>query len=215
MGTHYYVYAEVKVNGRWYNLNPVMKKPDGSLAVRPIYDARSAFHEIYNDLECSRISVGIPDDMSPELRSLFHDNLDEPCDGWYPGKTWRAIYQQMIICVKYSNTIGKRVFPDRPYKYEGYVSKRAIADFEIGETERIVNWLSPEEYDALSDRAKKQYRFYQWNEPFDEYECYRTIYERLRAMLYWFDYGDAFEDRRELWDSDVGLSDIRLFIEWN
>ena len=67
MSVRYYVYAEIKVCERWYNLNPLMKKYDGTLVVRPIYDNGSFFYDICNDLEDYRIDVGIPDDMSSEL----------------------------------------------------------------------------------------------------------------------------------------------------
>ena len=213
MGTHYYVYAEIKVKDKWYNFNPIMKKYDGTLVVHPIYDACSSFFDICNDLETKRTDIGIPDDMSPELRSVFHDNLDEKCENWTPGTTWRNIYEQSMFSVKYSNTVGQRVIKDKPHKYEGYVSKRRIADFETHESEEIYEWLTQEEYSSLSDKEKKQYRFYQWNEPYDEYCVYRTIYERLNAMMYWFDFASAFEDKGEYWRCEVGLSDVRLFIE--
>ena len=148
-----------------------------------------------------------------ELRSLYHEDLDQQCEGWSSGTTWRQIYNQYIFCVRYDSTIGKRVIKDRPYKYEGYVGKRTISDFEVHEIEEINSWLSHEEYEALPENKKKLYQFYQWDEPFDEYNIYRTIYERLCAMLYWFDFADAFEDKCEYWNNEPGLSDIRLFIE--
>ena len=46
MGTHYNIYAEINVNGKWYNLSPTMKKYDGTLAVRPVYDSGSFFYSI-------------------------------------------------------------------------------------------------------------------------------------------------------------------------
>ena len=70
-----------------------------------------------------------------------------------------------------------------------------------------------EGYYVPKPRERKQYRFYQWNEPYDEYFDYRTIYERLCAMLYWFGFGDAFENMAEVWRSEFGLADVRLFIE--
>ena len=213
MGTHYYIYAEIKVNDQWYNLNPIIKKNDGTLTVRPIYDAGSSFFDICNDLECHRTDIGIPDNMSPELRAKFHKNLDEKCEYLFPDASWRHYYEQSVFCVKYDSAVGTRVIKDKPYKFEGYVSKRAIADFEVHETEEINYWLSPEEFEALPAREKKQYSFYQWNEPYDEYFDYRTIHERLCAMLYWFGFGDAFENRAELWHSKFELADVRLFIE--
>ena len=170
------------------------------------------FFEACNFFEDHKIDIGIPNNMSPELRSIFHENLDEPCEGWTK-QTWRRVYEQSIFCVNYSNTIAQRVVKDRPYKYEGYVSKRTIAEFEVNEIDEIGTWLSPEEYNELPEKTKRQYRYYQWDEDFDEYSIFRAIYERLCAMLYWFDFVDAFEERSDYWQSDTSLSDIRLFIE--
>ena len=214
MGIHYYVYAEIKVNDKWYNLNPLMKKHDGTTVLRPVYDCGSMFFEACNFFEDHIIGVGIPDDMSPELRGAFRENIDEPCDP-VSKDTWRQFYDQSLFCVNYSDTIEQRVIKDRPHKYEGYVSKRAIADFEVNETEEINSWLTREEYNDLPERQKRLYRFYQWDEDFDEYRIFRTIYERLCALLYWFDFADAFENKSEYWRTDVSLSDVRLFIERN
>ena len=215
MGTHYYVYAEIKVGDRWYNLNPMMKKHNGTLAVRPIYDTGSFFFDICNDLEEHRIGVGIPDDMSPELRSIFRENLDEKCDGWFPETTWRKEYERSVFCVRYTDTIAKRIVKEKEFKFEGYVRKRTVVDFEVGEIEEINSWFTYEEYQSLSEKQKRVYQFYRWDEPYDEYGVYRIMYERLRAMLYWFNFADAFEDKSVYWNSDASLSDVRLFIEKN
>ena len=213
MSTNYFVYAEIKVNDKWYNLNPMMKKYDGTLAVRPIYDSGSLFFDICNNLEEHRIGIGIPDDMSPELRSVFHENLDETCEGWGSDTTWREGYEQSVFCVRYSDTIADRIIKEKEYKYEGYVRKRTVASFEVGDIEEINSWLTYEEYQALSYRQKRTYQFYRWDEPYDEYGIYRIIYERLRAMLYWFDSADAFEDESVYWNSGAGINDIRLLIK--
>ena len=213
MGTHYYVYAEIKVGDRWYNLNPMMKKHNGTLAVRPIYDTGSFFFDICNDLENHKIDIGIPDDMSPELRSVFHENLDEKCEGWFPETTWRKEYERSVFCVRYVDTIAKRIVKEKEFKFEGYVRKRTVVDFEVGEIEEINSWLTYEEYQSLSEKQKRVYQFYRWDEPYDEYGVYRIMYESLRAMLYWFNFADAFEDKGVYWDSNADLSNVRLFIE--
>ena len=213
MGTHYNIYAEINVNGMWYNLSPTMKKYDGTLAVRPVYDSGSFFYSICSDLEDHRTGIGIPDDMSAELRSLFRKNLDEKHEALYPDMTCRDFYDQSIFSVRYSDTVANRIIKDKEHKYEGYVSKRLIAAFEVNETEEIYNWLTTEEYMALPEKDKRLYRFYGWDEPYDEYYIYRTIYERLCAMLYWFSYADAFEDRSGSWGNRPVLSDVRLIIE--
>ena len=51
----------------------------------------------------------------------------------------------------------KRIIKE--YKYEGYVSKRTVADFEVGETDEIDNQFTYEEYLAFSDKQKKAIGF--------------------------------------------------------
>ncbi len=213
MGSHYYIYAEVKVKDKWYNLNPFARKFDGSFVLHPVYEDTSAFFSVCNDLEEHQISVGIPDDMSPELRSIFHEDLEEECRSWMTDITWKHVYQQTIFCVRYGDAIAPRVIKDRPHRYEGYVTKRIIAAFEVNEINTIYNWLTNEEYRALPDNKKHEYSYYQWDDEFDEYLFYRTIYERLRALLDWFSYADVFSDSWIFYQESVSINDVRLFVE--
>ena len=116
MSTDYFIYAEVQVGNKWYNLNPIMKRHDGTLVLHPIFNSCSWFYEIWKDLEDYRIDVGIPEDMSPELRSVFHENLDDEYEGWPEGTTWRKIYERSVLCVRYSDAICPRVIKDRPHQ---------------------------------------------------------------------------------------------------
>lgn len=213
MGTHYYIYAEVKVKNKWYSLNPYTKKYDGSFVLHPIYEDTSAFFDICNELEEQKICVGIPEDMSPELRSIYHNDLNEVCGFWLPNTTWKRIYQQTIFCVRYTDTIARRVIKDKPHKFGGYVNKRIIADFEAKEIEAIYGWMTQDEYDHLPENKKRQYSYYEWDEEYDEYHKYRAIYERLLALLDWFSYADAFQDEVNYYEESVSLNDIRLFVE--
>ncbi|MCD2491593.1 hypothetical protein LQE92_02995 [Lacrimispora sp. NSJ-141] len=53
---------------------------------------------------------------------------------------------------------------DRPFRYHGYVLKYSIAAYEIGEQEEIIDWLTRQEYDFLSEEEKKDYVYFEWNE---------------------------------------------------
>ena len=158
----------------------------GSFALHPVFDACSWFYDIYTDLLENRISIGIPDDMSRELRSVFHDNLDDECDGWPEGVTWRKIYLQSVFCVRYSDAVLPRIKKDKPHKFGGYVSKRMIAAFEADEIDEIYNWLTKQEYDKLPESKQIKYSYYEWDEDDSDYQTYRTIHERISALLYWF-----------------------------
>lgn len=213
MGSHYYIYAEVRVKDKWYSLNPIAKAYDGSIVLHPVYEGGSSLFNICNDLEDHKYGVGIPDDMSPELRSIYHDDLNDVCESWLPDTTWKRFYRQTIFCVRYDDAIAHRVIKDRPHKFSGYVNKRIIADFEVNEIEAIYSWLNQEQYDHLPEAKRQLYSYYEWNEEFDEYHTYRAIYERLCALLDWFSYADAFQDRGDYYEEPVSINDVRLFVE--
>ena len=79
-----------------------------------------------------------------------------------------------------------RVKKDRPFRYQVYVLKCMLAAIEIGELEEIVNWLTKQEYDALSEDDKKDYAYFEWNEWGDWYGVYNDIVHRVDALLEWF-----------------------------
>ena len=51
MSTYYDIYAEVKYKGKWYSLNPIVKKSDGTYKIKEVFWAQSGFREMYYDLE--------------------------------------------------------------------------------------------------------------------------------------------------------------------
>lgn len=61
-----------------------------------------------------------------------------------------------------------------------------IAAYEIGEQEEIVDWLTKQEYDSLSEEEKKDYAYFEWNEWQDWYGIYNDIVHRVNALLEWF-----------------------------
>ena len=90
--------------------------------------------------------------------------------------------------------------------------KKIAAAHEFNEIDEIDNWLTEDEYKSRSDRAKKLYVFYRWNDWFGDYAIYTQLYARIRALA------DLFEDA--LWYELDGAqfcgiadSQIRVFID--
>lgn len=79
-----------------------------------------------------------------------------------------------------------RVKRDRPFRYQDYVLKCTPAAFKIGEQEEIVNWLTKQEYNALSEDDKRDYAYFEWNEWGDWYGVYNEIVHLMDALLAWF-----------------------------
>ncbi len=210
MSTAYYVYAEIKIGNEWKNLNPIIRDADGDYRLIPIYTGNSSFYDVFLDLESNLLSRGLPEDLSLEVRSQFHTDLDEKTDFWMRDCTWREYYSQCVFSVSYRPYITDKIIRNRQFKFEGYVTKRTIAAFEAHDIECIPEWLSDAEYKALSEKSRRQYSFYQWNEYGDDYEIYSTIVRRVETLLYAYDYG---YDRSFKYDEFFYDPKIRLIVE--
>ena len=213
MGTMYTLYAEVNVDGKWYSLNPYIRRPDGTFKMQPIYWARSVFWDVFCAIDEERIACGIPNDMSEELRANFRPNLDEVTE-FFSNMTWRQYYRQQLFAVNYQSSFKNRIVKDRPYKYQGYVEKFLIAGFECGEC-GIYSWLTKEEYEALDKDEKKGYAYYEWNTCDEEYGIYYEICSKIDALLDWFADGDALGPEYRSKDFTVSPSNVRIFVEMN
>ena len=91
-----------------------------------------------------------------------------------------------MFLVNYGKSVKGRVKKDKPTRYRGYASKVSIAAFEIDEYDTIGYWLTPEEYEKLSDKEKQKYSYYEWDEYDDWYRVYNLIVDRVDTMLGYF-----------------------------
>ena len=197
MSTYYSVYAEANVDGKWYSLCPYFKGKVDKPKTGCIFWAQSRFWEVNNDLEGFALGRGIPEDMSDGLREIFHEDLNQETSGLLENTTWGDYYKRTMYYVDFAQAIVPRVNKDRPFMYEGYVNKRTLAQYECYEIEEISEWLTEDEYKALSDKQKRQYAFHRWNDYYGEYGIYRTLADRIWAMK------DLFA---EICESDIGGS---------
>ena len=211
MSECYKIYAEVNVSGKWYSLCPYYKTTSGEYKVREIYFAQSIFRSIYYDLEGWTEIRGIPDDISEGLRTLFPENLDEKIERWGLDSTWREYYRHYVFCVNFANAIAPRVNKDRPFKFEGYVTKRDLAAFECFEIEEFSEWLTEDEYRALPDKRKRQYVFHRWNEVYGDYGTYSCIASRIRTLFELFCIAAEY-DRCMPSMEDVMEGQIRVYV---
>ena len=211
MSTYYEVYAEANIDGKWYSLCPYFRNNEGETKTHAIFWAQSAFWEANNYLEDFMVGRGIPEDMSDGLREIFHEDLQGEIENWGGHITWEQYYRSSIYYVNFDKAIVPKVNKDKPFKYEGFVLKKELAEFEVYEREEFSEWLTQDEYNALSDKQKRQYVFHRWNDPYGEYWIYRTIADRVWILASLF--ADAC-------DTDIGgslyqgISDsqIRLYV---
>lgn len=211
MGVHYSFYAEVKVEGKWYSLCPLVKTVMGEIKVCPFLNGRSMLRELVDDLEdefCR--SVGIPEDASEEIKSRFSP-LDKEADWFGTKKTYREYYQSCVFEVGYVPAIKNRIIEERPHKFRGYVLKRTIAAFEVNEIEEIPNWLTLSEYRKLSAEEKKEYAWYEWNEEGSRYALLYGLHEKIEMQFYWFvNHGIPYESHIDT--ENISLNDIRIIV---
>ena len=186
MGTHYAIYAEVRVGNKWYNLNPLFQRADGKIDLCPVISGRNWLRETYEEMEEDRYAYGRPEDISQEVRTVFYHEDDEPYDPYLHINTYKEFYNRSIFLVNYGKAIKNRVKKDKPTRYRGYASKVSIAAFEIDEYDSIGHWLTPEEYEKLSEKEKQEYSYYEWDEADDWYKVYNLIVDRVDTMLGYF-----------------------------
>ncbi len=200
------------IDGKWYNLCPYYRNKDGVAKTHNIFWAQSAFREVDYTLRDYAKGVGIPDDMSSGLREVFHEALEEEVDGWLNKITWKEYYEQTLYYVDFANAIVPRVKKDKPYMYEGYVLKREHGAFEVNEIDEFSEWLTEEEYKELSDKQKRQYIFYRWNDPYGEYWIYRAIAERIWTLSDLFEDACSYDIGGSIYNG-ISDSQIRVFVD--
>jgi hypothetical protein len=156
LGADYYIYTEVKrkdnswhvLNGQYYNES----KNCHEISETYWSGSRTYFSRTYNKLK----DVGSPikpSELSSEVLAK-EDWLDD-------------IEYDCVVSVSLNN-LRKAIPKTIRHQCCGYVHKSQIWDYEIDGGE-IDTCLSAEEYDELSDAEKKEYEFYEWDDPMGWY----------------------------------------------
>lgn len=63
MSVYYSIFAEVNIDGKWYNLCPYFRDKNGKAKTHNIFWAQSIFTEVYYHLCEYAIGRGVPEDM--------------------------------------------------------------------------------------------------------------------------------------------------------
>ena len=162
MGADYYIYTEVKrkdnawhaLNGQYYN------ESENCYKIAETYwsGSRTYFSRTYNKLKDigSRIN---PSDLSKEVLEKENWLADDEGDS--------------VVSISL-NTLRKAVPNIARHQCCGYVHKRNIWNHEV-EGEEIEDYICAEDYDELSESEKKEYEFYEWDDPTDWYVHLKSI----------------------------------------
>lgn len=209
MGVDYRFYAEVKAGDKWFNISPLIRDVEGKVRTIPLLTGRSMLYDLVEDLRDFSTLSGIPDDASEDIKTVF-----QPLDDEFPSfghRTYREYYQSFVFVVGYVPAIRSRVIKDRPCKFRGYVSKRLISAFEVNEIDEIGCWLTPQEYNALSQSKQRYYAWFEWNEPDSRYGQLYDLYQKIENQLVWFvQHGIPYGS--EINRNNISFSDVRVII---
>lgn len=213
MGTDYVIYAEARVGDKWYNICPMRKGVDGEMVVLPIVEGRTWLREAVDELDEYSYACGRLPDFSEEIKSIFNEDDNEDAGYGFSEINFKEHYRQMMFIANYGKTIKKRIKEGRPTRYCGYVSKYALTEFEIGESDHISNWIHKCEYDLLDDEDKEEYTYYEWNEWGDWYGVFSKIATTVDVLLDLFtqwSYSELTDFSRE--DRIPSAEDVRLIV---
>ena len=172
MSADYFIFTEARVKGKWYAIGgdvPHFVKTDDGLSLEmrltEAYwnESRSCFGETYDKL----IQIGRAgrfSELSDDVQKLFYFSAEREAAG-------ETMYSDVTIVDydvfrKYAKTPGH----DR----HGFVHKDAIFSFENGDSEELWS-VDHEEIAELSEEEKKQYRYYEWDDPFGWLSHFRDI----------------------------------------
>ena len=198
MGTDYFFYTEAKIDNTWYGIDPRilrLQNREEPLTYKINYTywngSRSYFGETYDKLKDISKPIRL-EDTSTEFRI---DHLL----GWR-GDDKDAIpyYDNMLRVMNFSQLMSLNS-NKKMHDYHGLYRKDSIALFEAGEIEDLYDDISPEDYSALDDEAKKVYQYYEWDDPMGWRRHIPILVERVSERV------REFEDMNYLICDDIRI----------
>ena len=162
MGADYYIYTEVKrKDGTWHALNgQYFNESDNCYKIAETYwsGSRTYFSRTYNKLR----EIG----SSIKRSELSHEVLVK--EDWLSDDE-----EDYIVSVSLSD-LRNAIPQTNRHQCCGYVHKRNLWNHEA-EGEEIDDYMCAEDYNELSEAEKKEYEFYEWDDPMDWYVHLKSI----------------------------------------
>ena len=156
MGADYYVYTEVKrKDGAWHALNgQYFNEAANRHEITQTYwnGSRTYFSRTYNKLR-EIGDVIKPSELSPEVIAKEDWVSDDEGD------------RVVIVSLR---DLRKAIPNTTRHQCCGYVHKRNLWEHEAEGVE-IDEYMCAEDYNELSDAEKKEYEFYEWDDPMNWY----------------------------------------------
>lgn len=205
MSTYYNIYTEANINGKWICIDGMVPKleydyekherNENKIEYKLEYTywngSRSYFGDTYDRLRDwgKRTSFS---DLSKELQDEWKGAIEIEADGGYVDKP---------IVVDYSRIESSVDF--KKFDYHRVVRKDQIFRYESGEDEDI--WIEEIDMGNLSEEQKKEFQYYEWDDPMGANAHLKVIKERA------FNEICRFESINSIWNSDGNIK-YRLVI---
>ena len=170
MGADYYIYTEIRRNDNaWHVLNgQYYNESKNCYEIGATYwsGSRSYFSCTYNKLKDIG-SIIQPSELSQEVLEK-EDWLDDPDCGH-------------VVSVSL-NALRKALPKTTRHQCCGYVHKAHVWSHEV-EGSEIDEYLYADGYDELSESEKKEYEFYEWDDPMGWYLHLKEIIEIVNIQI--------------------------------
>lgn len=170
MGADYYIYTEVKrKDGLWHALNgQYYNESENRYELAETYHSgsRTYFSRTYNKLRDIGTSIKTKN-ISPEV--LVKEE-------------WLVDDDESYVVVVSLNDLRKAIPRTARHQCCGYVHKSQIWNYEVNGDE-IDDYVSSEEYDELSDAVKREYEFYEWDDPMGWYIHLKEIVSAVNHQV--------------------------------
>ena len=203
MSSSYYIYTEMKINDKWVAINGLIPHFDWhsdehkyseeykyTLSETYQNGSRSYFGRTYEKLQEIGNS-GKFTDMSQELQKVYSEAVEDEKNGvehWY-----YPIYIDFNIFRAYTKT--------NSYDRHGIIHKDDMFAWDSGDAEDLYP-LPHRKYAELSDEEKKQYAYYEWDDPWEWHGHFKEIMKNAMRDI------NAFKDMNYMCDDN----DTRLVL---
>jgi hypothetical protein len=203
MGVYYTVYAEARFRDEWVDINSYALCISGEYALCPIISGQSFLGEALDRFENLPSTINW-NDLSEGVKKHIADDYSE--------EHRASLINEPFTIYDYVQSTEQNM--KRANQYEYYVYRESIAAFENGELDEIMDWLTFEEYSALSQSKRSRYAFYKWNTPWDTFETIAQIKSRVDDCIYRFNYHCIpYEYPRTDNQTEITPRDVRLVVE--
>lgn len=177
MSVSYYVYTEIQINGKWIAVNALVPSFKWDSQNNKYLDqytyklgetyyngSRSYFREANDKLE--QIGQAIKySDCSNAVKEIWKSSVEaeERGDAW-----------SVPIAVSFSDF--ERYVDVNKFDRHGIIHKDQIFDWENCDADDLYP-VDPDEYFKMTDEEKKQYQYYEWDDPFGYNRVFKEIYK--------------------------------------